>query len=1069
MAKIYLTIALSLILHELLAQPQIQWQKTMGGKGEETARQLIHTIDNGYLIAGTADISDGDVTGVHPSTTSFLGPDGTYFYEDDIWLVKLNSQQQVVWQKCLGGNGEDTPMKLLELANGEFILIANTGSGNVGGPREYGNGEVLVYRLRANGDIMWQKVFGGNGIDRAYSGVETGNGDIIIVGYSESTVGDVQNNQGKGDGWILRIDASGTLLWKNCLGTTSYDRLQAIAKSGNGYLVFGQTAPQEYNNQGSRVWVSRIADDGTVQWQRFPCNLALPIAISASGPDYIMAGYTYRNTLSGARYDKDLWVARIDSAATLRWERIFGGLGEDAASSILLLSDSTLVVGGSTSSNEADVFGKQGQSADNWLLNIDPNGLLRWQYCLGGTEKEGEVESSAFVWDKLYSFGALATDADGGLLWASYSRSRNGDVTLNRPYMNKPTNDLWMIKFAPDLLNPFQVGLIQPGNFCNRQLQIPFHADQAFAAGTTFSVELSDRKGSFTNPVPLPVVGTSSPLTVTLPDTLRGGFGYRVRIGTGTLARTSAPSNRFNPNTTASVIISGDSTVKSGSGAILKLRFSGGPPYSYTLSNGLAALTNTESITINVPTMSPTVYTVQRLSNLCGTGMPGGRAAIDVAYCTPYVYNSCQGTGRIDDFRLTSDTDIPLLVNNNSGCSQANYGDFTKLATAPVARLGRYKLTTRLQGSGAGRNYLTIWIDYNQDRVLAASELVFQRDFSQVTATISGSFVIPASAKVGLTRMRVYATYGLTDIQSCYASDYGEYEDYSLFIQDSGEADLSLQVVTDKRVAAVNEPVTITAQLTNRGSLEATNVTLSTKLPPNLQFIDSPDWQAGPANELSLMTGLQAGETKIVSFRVRALAPGTYLSWTQVTRSDRYDPDSRPNSGTGDGEDDAAGVSFRTVEPGSSLFISPNPGQIPLPVVSPNQPKPDSSKADLSVRMTLSSQVPLANELTSLSLVVANQGGLATGGIALRLTLPPNIHAMINGQPVSDTYIVQLSATLPAGGTTTFPLSIRATQPGMYVIGVEITSAELADPDSVVNNGLDTGEDDTGLAFLRVR
>src|SRR5690242_15672858 len=78
----------------IIAQPpSIQWQQCLGGKSNEQPGGILQTRDGGYIIAGQTHSSDGDIKSNH----------GKY----DLWVVKINSQGAIQWQKTYGGSGDD--------------------------------------------------------------------------------------------------------------------------------------------------------------------------------------------------------------------------------------------------------------------------------------------------------------------------------------------------------------------------------------------------------------------------------------------------------------------------------------------------------------------------------------------------------------------------------------------------------------------------------------------------------------------------------------------------------------------------------------------------------------------------------------------------------------------------------------------------------------------------------------------------------------------------------------------------------------------------------------------------
>ena len=205
-----------------------------------------------------------------------------------------------------------------------------------------------------------------------------------------------------------------------------------------------------------------------------------------------------------------------------------------------------------------------------------------------------------------------------------------------------------------------------------------------------------------------------------------------------------------------------------------------------------------------------------------------------------------------------------------------------------------------------------------------------------------------------------------------------------------------------------------------------------------------------------------------LSFVALPTSPGTFRNAAQITASSASDPDSQPNSGTGDGQDDAASVDFRTRQPGS-LFESPNPNQVPLPPLQSNQPAPDPNKADISLSIASSTRTAQLGGIVSFTLTLSNAGGLVATGLSISAYLPATL-TFIPGDDLAPGGggLAGGVSSIPAGGSYSFVFRARATSSGYGVCTAQLTAAAQPDPDSTPNNGTTNGEDDTAQVDLRV-
>ncbi len=395
---------------------------------------------------------------------------------------------------------------------------------------------------------------------------------------------------------------------------------------------------------------------------------------------------------------------------------------------------------------------------------------------------------------------------------------------------------------------------------------------------------------------------------------------------------------------------------------------------------------------------------------------------------------------------------------------------FTSLVATPDSGLVAVGFTNSVDGDAQRpKPFSVVDTDYWYARINATGELLWQKAIGSTTVDIAHRVILGSAGE--------YITVGSTsgpdgDVSPTIACSGGAAWIVALGPDPicPSPADLSLFAYTSTVDPALNEPITVIINVRNSGPRRAENIQLLNRLPANLEFIASPDFSTTPDGLLSTLTGLDAGAIQQLKFIARPTAPGYYRSAIQVIQASGCDPDSRFNSGTGDGEDDMAVVSFRTIEPANTVFNSPNPNQIPLPPVASNQPTPDPSKADLSIQLAVGNQTPIVNGLTSVSIIVANRGGRATGGIALRVTLPPGIEVLSeSGESTTGSFVLQPSGSIPVGQKLILPFSARATRSDTFVLLAEVMAADTADSDSSPGNGTTNGEDDTAQVALRVR
>jgi hypothetical protein len=306
----------------------VLWKNVYGGSGEDVGYDIIQTKDEGYILTGLTHSNDGDVEVIQGGGTT------------DVWVVKLDKVGKIVWEKTYGGTWEDRGQTILEKPDGGYIFAGYTSSndGQVSfkhrlNPKNPSDKtyDFWVVSINDTGKIVWEKTYGGNELDGAYSMIATADGGYAVAGYATSNDGDVTGLHGTGfsDAWVIKIKSTGELEWQKALGGTNDDAANSIIQTREGgYLIAGVT----------------YSTDGDV------------------------AGFHGGTT--------DIWTAKLSATGALEWQKPIGGSADEGAYAIIQTFDRGFVLAGSTASNDGDAeLGRGGQ--DIWIvkLAVDPNAV----------------------------------------------------------------------------------------------------------------------------------------------------------------------------------------------------------------------------------------------------------------------------------------------------------------------------------------------------------------------------------------------------------------------------------------------------------------------------------------------------------------------------------------------------------------------------------------------------------------------------------------------------------------------------------------------------------------------
>lgn len=189
------------------------------------------TNDGGYIFAAYTASNNGDVTGQHGG--------------GDAWVVKLNNDGNIQWQKALGGTKTDLARSVVQTTDGGYIMAGYSHSNDGDLTGHYGDetsSDVWLVKLNASGTIQWQKNYGGSGLDVANSVKQTSDGGYIVAGYTNSNDHDVSDNNGLQDMWVFKTDTQGNIEWQKTLGGTDGESaVDIIQSSDENYIIAGGT------------------------------------------------------------------------------------------------------------------------------------------------------------------------------------------------------------------------------------------------------------------------------------------------------------------------------------------------------------------------------------------------------------------------------------------------------------------------------------------------------------------------------------------------------------------------------------------------------------------------------------------------------------------------------------------------------------------------------------------------------------------------------------------------------------------------------------------------------------
>jgi hypothetical protein len=379
--------------------PSSEFVKTYGGSSQDEVMSILFAHDGGYFLAGNSSSNDLDVTGNH----------GDY----DFWAAKLDKTGSIIWQQSLGGSGFDLMSSATNSGKNGIVAVGRTPSSDGDITSNHGNDDAWVVSLDNNGQLLWQKAFGGTSGDVFQQIIQIPDGGYLCVGSTFSNDGDVSGNHGEEDGWVVGLDNSGNIEWQKTFGGSGTERFEGVTRTLDGeYLLVGLTNSTDgdvKDNKGiSDAWVVKIDSEGNLQWQKTfggtGDEILLDVTQMLDG-GFLMVGSTDSNDgdVSGNHGSMDAWVLRIAKNGALKWQKPLGGSGGEELKQIAWTPHGDYLLAGQSDSNDGDVSGNKGR-LDGWVIAINENGRTQWQKTFGGTNID-VLNTIAARWDGSYITG----------------------------------------------------------------------------------------------------------------------------------------------------------------------------------------------------------------------------------------------------------------------------------------------------------------------------------------------------------------------------------------------------------------------------------------------------------------------------------------------------------------------------------------------------------------------------------------------------------------------------------------------------------------------------------------
>ncbi len=325
------------------------WQKIYGGEDDDIANGIV-MLENG----------DNAIVGECKS----FGAE-----RSDICVTRITADGATRWRKLLGGKKTDRGMAISRAKDGSLLVLGSGKSFNDNADRD-----LYVAKLSLDGEVIWEKNFGGDRDEYAGGIAGTNDGGVMIVGSSESF-----SRRGAKDIFIVHLDKDGELISKRTIGGKRNDEAKSLTRTADGNFMM--VGAREVNRAGdSDFFLMKLDQNGKKIWAK-TLGQNEHDTLNAVAPTLDGGIVATGSTRSYYSDQTDLAVMYFNKDGKLIWFKIYGFKYYDEGNAITMTKDGNYLVAGTTNSMGKGDF-------DNYILALDAKGTLIWSKLYGDKNKD---------------------------------------------------------------------------------------------------------------------------------------------------------------------------------------------------------------------------------------------------------------------------------------------------------------------------------------------------------------------------------------------------------------------------------------------------------------------------------------------------------------------------------------------------------------------------------------------------------------------------------------------------------------------------------------------------------
>jgi hypothetical protein len=391
-------------------QPIIHFSSFIGGNDWDNIYDVAPASNGSYYLVGYSKSADFPLKDAYNDTIAGLG---------DIVVVKISSENEILWSTFLGGSGWDSALSIAVDNQSDCYITGYTNSidfptFNAMDSSFNGDQDAFLCKFSSNGSLLYSTFIGGSLNDQGESIAVSQNGSIFISGYTNSVDfpaanGNQSSLQGERDCFVMKFLSNGTMEWSTFWGGNEMDESSGITvDSKENCYITGYTASSNYPVIGntnrtycnaSDIFISKFSSTGEPIWSAIlggwqddygnaidsTDNNDIIITGASSSTNYpVFNGY--QEELAGN--ESDVIISKFSSNGSLIWSSYFGGSNSDFGTDLSVAKDGCCYLTGGTDSNDFPMKNpfdySMGGITDAFTVKFDTNGSLCWSSYLGG-------------------------------------------------------------------------------------------------------------------------------------------------------------------------------------------------------------------------------------------------------------------------------------------------------------------------------------------------------------------------------------------------------------------------------------------------------------------------------------------------------------------------------------------------------------------------------------------------------------------------------------------------------------------------------------------------------------